>query len=73
MLEYEAAAELMQSMEAQHVQNLRMAANKDSAKLTATANSAPWFVGGGNCDLTLEGFINEFILIELFTSLFKLF
>jgi len=56
---YTAAVDLMQSMKAEHVQNLRVAANKDSAKLTATANSASWFGGGGNCDLSLEGLVNE--------------
>ncbi|UJR11760.1 hypothetical protein I4U23_015941 [Adineta vaga] len=57
---YKAAATLIQSMKQQHVQNLRVAANKDSAKLTATAKNAPWFGGGANCDLTLEGFVNQF-------------
>jgi hypothetical protein len=56
---YEAAVELIQSMKTEHMQNLRVAANKDSARLTATASSAAWFGGGGNCDLILEGLVNE--------------
>ncbi|CAF1597114.1 unnamed protein product [Didymodactylos carnosus] len=56
---YKAAVELLQSMESQHIQRLKVAANKDSAKLTATATGAAFFGGGGNCDLTLEGFVNQ--------------
>jgi hypothetical protein len=56
---YKAELEMMQSMKAEHIQNLKVAANKDTAKLTATAKSAPWYGGGGNCDLTLEGYVNQ--------------
>jgi hypothetical protein len=56
---YPAVVELLQSMKTEHVQNLKVAANKDTARLTATAKSAPWYGGGGNCDLSLEGYVNQ--------------
>jgi hypothetical protein len=56
---FKATVDLLQSMKSQHLQNLRVSTNKDTAKLTATAKSAPFFGGGGSCDLTLEGLVNE--------------
>ena len=49
----------MQTMKNQHMENLQVSTNHDTAKLIATAESAPWWGGGGNCDLVLEGRVNE--------------
>jgi hypothetical protein len=37
-----AAADYMKSMKSKHVQNLKVATNRDTAILEATARSAPW-------------------------------
>jgi len=52
-------AENMRTMKKQHTQNLQVATNRDTAKLTATATGAAFWGGGGNCDLVLEGRVNE--------------
>jgi ferritin len=53
------AANFMQTMKNQHMENLEISTNHDTAKLIATAESAPFWGGGGNCDLVLEGRVNE--------------
>ena len=52
-------ASYLETMKNQHVQNLQTAGHKDTGKLTAKATSAPKFGDGANCDLTLEGRVNE--------------
>jgi hypothetical protein len=53
------AADYIETMKNQHTQNLQVASSHDTAKLTAISTSASLWRGGGNCDLLLEGRVNE--------------
>lgn len=50
----------LRSMKGQHIQNLEISSNYDTAKLTVKATSAPRWGGGAICNLVLEGLVNEF-------------
>ncbi|CAF1209208.1 unnamed protein product [Adineta ricciae] len=53
------AADYLETMKYRHLENLDVATNLDTARLTATATSQAFWGPGGNCNLVLEGRVNE--------------